>query len=499
MAAQAEHASVPEKQAAPLAALQTYAASSGNQLPSAPTGPERVAISAVSPWDAATKRTVILLLMVVAVGIIWISREMIPVLVISGVIAYFLSPIVDLAERMRIPRTVTTLLLYALLIIGLILTPILLVPVLLAQLASLNFDVPTTAFLLFAWVGDAIANLPDTVEIMGFSLSLSRFTEQIEQAFRDFAFIPTLAEALSYIQQLISTATNLVSSTAAISFSVVGGILQVIVSFLLIFFLSLYLTKDAPRIRAYIEGLFPVSYQSEWADLIRRMGYIWNSFFRGQLLLCIVVGLTTWMALELVGMPGALLLAILAGALEIIPTLGPILSMVPAVIIALIQGSPVMAEYGINNFGFALITIAIYFIIQQLENYILVPRIIGDGVNLHPIVVLCGFIIGFNLAGILGALFSAPVIASMRVLGGYLHAKLLDYPPFLTSPARPPNRHPHIFRRVVTGEELAARDAARLRPHAHDADLTAHAPPDALSDSEAHPELAPGVMRTQDA
>src|SRR4029079_6796928 len=137
------------------------------------------------------------------------------------------------------------------------------------------------------------------------------------------------------------------------------------VTFLLIFFLSLYMTKDSPEIRRYIEGLFPRTYQSEWVDLLRRMGYIWQSFFRGQLILCLVVGVTTWTALELAGMPGALLLGILAGTLEIIPTLGPTLSMIPAVIIALIQGSTVLGAYGVTNVGFALITVAIYFIIQQ--------------------------------------------------------------------------------------------------------------------------------------
>lgn len=453
-------------------------------------------------WDAPTKRTVALILLIVAVGVVWISRQMLPMLVIAGVIAYFLSPLVDLAERVRIPRTITTLVLYTLLLIGIILVPVLVTPVLLAQLASLNFDVPTTAFRLFAWIGDAIANLPDTVEIMGFVVPLSGVTTQIEDTFREFAFIPTLAEVLSYIQQLISTATNLVSSTAALSVSVVGGILQVLVSLLVVFFLSLYLTKDAPSIRRYVEGLFPRSYQSEWADLLRRMGYIWNSFFRGQLVLCIVVGVATWLVLELVGMPGALLLGILAGALEIIPTLGPTLSMVPAVIIALIQGSNVLAEYGVNNFGFALIVIAIYFVIQQLENYILVPRIIGDGVNLHPIVVLCGVTIGFNVAGILGALFAAPVIASARVLGGYIHAKLLDYPPFLHSVARPPNPPPSVFRRTVTGEELAARDAARGRRRPDKAALPAPVEADNANGTDpiAPPqaELASGLMRTQD-
>jgi predicted PurR-regulated permease PerM len=416
-----------------------------------------------SAWDVDTKRTVILVLLVVAVGLVWAMRSFIPMLVIAGVIAYFLSPIVDLAERVRIPRAISTLILYVLLFVGIVLTPVLLVPVLLSQLASLNFDVPTTAFRLFGWVAEMVNNLPDEWAPFGFPIPLSGITLQIEDNIRDFAFIPTLAEILSYFQQLISTATNLVGSTAAFGVSVVGGILQVVVTFLLVFFLSLYMTKDSPSIRRYIEGLFPRNYQSEWIDLLRRMGHIWQSFFRGQLILCIVVGITTWLALEMAGMPGALLLGILAGTMEIIPTLGPTLSMIPAVIIALIQGSTVLNEYGVNNFGFALITAAIYFIIQQLENYILVPRIIGRGVNLHPIVVLCGVGIGFNLFGILGALFAAPVLASLRVLGAYVHAKLLDYPPFQGHPLPPDRRRATVYRRTVRGDELPPRTRPRVR------------------------------------
>jgi predicted PurR-regulated permease PerM len=312
-----------------------------------------------------------------------------------------------------------------------------------------------------------VTNLPDVWEVFGFEVPLSGLTAQIEENVRNFAFIPTLAEILGYFQQLISTATNVVSSTAAFGVSVVGGIVQVVVTFLLIFFLSLYMTKDSPSIRRYIEGLFPRNYQSEWIDLLRRMGYIWQSFFRGQLILCILVGFTTWVALELAGMPGALLLGILAGMLEIIPTLGPTLSMIPAVIIALIQGSTVLNEYGVNNFGFALITAAIYFIIQQLENYILVPRIIGRGVNLHPIVVLCGVGIGYNLFGILGALFAAPVLASLRVLGAYIHAKLLDYPPFQGQPLPPDRRQAKVYRRTVRGDELPPR----VKPRAGNDDI----------------------------
>lgn len=408
-------------------------------------------------WDRTTKRTVILILLAGALVVLWLSLDLLPVLIVAGIIAYFLGPVVDLLERLRVPRAVSTIGLYVALLVLLILTPVLLAPVLVNQLTSLSFDVPSTALRLFGWIGTTLNNLPDTVEFMGREIPISGVTAQFETSLRDFTFIPTLSEVLAYIQQGISTATNVVSSTASISITLVGGIVQAVVTFLLIFFLSLYLTKDAPGIRDYIEGLFPESYQSEWIDLFRRMGNIWQAFFRGQLILMFSIFLATWAALSALGMPGALLLAILAGMLEIVPNLGPTLAMIPAVLVALIQGSDTLAAYGLNNVSFALITIATYFLIQQLENNILVPRIIGGVVNLHPIVVICGVVIGFRTFGILGALFAAPVIASSRVLGAYIHAKLLDYQPFADEPLR--RRRPYVYRRTLTGKELAARPA----------------------------------------
>jgi predicted PurR-regulated permease PerM len=415
-----------------------------------------------SKWDAATKRTVLVILLITGVGLLWISRSVIPILVVAGIVAYILSPIVGLLERLRVPRAVSTIVLFVLLLVLLILLPILLAPVLVAQLASLNFDVQTTAFRLVNWLGNTIYNLPDSIEIVGFEVPLTGLNEQIQTGMEELTIFPTIADIVSYIQQFITTATRMVTSTAAISISVVGGVVQLLISLLVFFFISLYWTKDAPQIRAYVEGIFPQSYQSEWVDLLRRIGYIWQAFLRGQLILSFTIFLATWLVLSAVGMPGALLLAILAGLLEVIPNLGPVLAMIPAVLIALIQGSDVLAAYGIGNFGFALITIAIYFIIQQLENNILVPRIIGGVVNLHAIVVICGVMVGFQMAGILGALFAAPVLSSMRTIGSYIYAKLLDVPPFQGQelPPRKPKRAT-VYRRTVKGEELAAREPSK--------------------------------------
>ena len=425
-----------------------------------------------SHWDLPTKRLVLVIMLVVIVFVIYVSRQLIPLLLIAAILAYLLSPIVNFAERFRIPRLVSTLLIFVLLITALILVPVLFLPTLIGQLRTLaTFDVALTARSLFNWANDTIRSLPPSITIIGFEVPLHSLIEQVQADSQQTSFVPSVNDILSYIQQVLSATTNVVSTSASIGVSVVGGIFSAFLSVLVTFFVSVYMTVDAPRIQAYFHSLFPTSYRSELADLLRRIGIVWQSFLRGQLILSLVVGTMTWVALTLVGMPGALIFGILAGLLESVPNLGPILAMIPAVITALIQGSTVLEPLGVNNLGFALVTVGIYLLIQQTENNILVPRIIGDSINLHPIVVLCAVAVGLSVGGILGALLGAPIVATMRVVGSYVHAKLLDYPPFLGRPL--PARKPVTYRRTTTGRALraAARCTGRRR-HCRTAERT---------------------------
>ena len=426
----------------------------------APRAPGKVEHS--SRWDAATKRTAFLILLALAAFFLWISRSVLPLIIIAVIISYLLNPLVDLAARIRIPRTLTTIVLFALVVVAMVLLPVLLVPVLITQLRELGaFNVSATAYGLVNWITRSINELPEVITILGAEIPTGDVVAQLETGFTQITFVPTVAEVLSSIQQAIGTATGLISSTAVLSVTVVGGILQALITVIVIFFLSLYLTKDLPQVRQYVESLFPASYQPELREAFRRIGFIWSSFFRGQLILSIIVGVVTWLALRMIGMPGALILGIVAGLLEVIPQIGPIIAMIPAVIVALIQGSDVLGAYGLGNVGFALITVGVYFLIQQLENSLLVPRIIGDSVNLHPVIVIIGVAVGLNTFGILGAFLAAPTLASLRVMGGYIHAKLLDYPPFEGKPppkGRPTRRRP--YRKQVTGEQLQLGEPA---------------------------------------
>jgi predicted PurR-regulated permease PerM len=212
-----------------------------------------------------------------------------------------------------------------------------------------------------------------------------------------------------------------------------SGFAATLVQLVLTLVISFYMVRDVPRIGRYLDGLVPPGYRDEIAQVRREIAAVWNGFFLGQIILCLVVGVATGTALWLVGVRSAFALGVLAGILEIIPNIGPIVAAVPAVVLAFFQGSTHLA---ISNFWFALLVIGLYVVIQQVENHYLVPRIIGSSVNLHPVVVLFGVLTGASIAGILGIFLAAPVLATIRVIAQYAYHKLLEVP-LVPSPAAP--------------------------------------------------------------
>jgi predicted PurR-regulated permease PerM len=131
----------------------------------------------------------------------------------------------------------------------------------------------------------------------------------------------------------------------------------------------------------------------------------------------------------LIGVPGALFLAVIAGLLEVIPTFGPIIATIPAVIIALIQGSTRFTD--MNHVLFAVIVIIAYTLIQQLESNIVAPKVMGNSVKLPPLVVLVSITAGFQVAGVLGAILAVPVVANLKTILSYLWAKVHGRDPWV--------------------------------------------------------------------
>ena len=131
--------------------------------------------------------------------------------------------------------------------------------------------------------------------------------------------------------------------------------------------------------------------------------------------------------------------------LEIIPSLGPILATVPAVIVALLQGSTYLP---VSHLTFALIVIGFYILVQMFENNLIVPKVLGAAVDLHPLLVMTGVLVGASVAGILGALLAAPVLATIKEIVSYSFNKLMGQNPF-PEPQTPPRQPARLGPRRV--------------------------------------------------
>jgi len=142
-----------------------------------------------------------------------------------------------------------------------------------------------------------------------------------------------------------------------------------------------------------------------------------SAYVRGQLLLMLFVGGMATIALLIIDVPFALLLGVIAGIFEALPFVGPILGAIPAVLVALLS-DPASAIWVVVSF----------FAIQQVENLILVPRISGESVKLHPAMVMVVLVVGNELAGFLGMLVAVPITAVIRDVFKYLYLRLQDAP-----------------------------------------------------------------------
>ncbi len=381
-----------------------------------------------SRWDTQFKRGILLLILILVIFLLWLARRVLPLMIAAGLLSYILNPIVNFASGIRLPRGVVTFIVYLLLLAVLVLGSYAMMPIIDQQYQTVlrigaNF---------LELLRDQNNQIPDTIMLFDVPLDLSGIRSAVEPWFSGASVdvLPTLQEMINTLDTAFASSeganSNLFRGTLDFGLGVINTGVSILLSALFIFVVSLYLTKDAPRIREFVVGNFPSRYQAEWVSLIRCIGNLWHAFFWGQVILSLTVCILAYVTLSILGVQGALILALIAGALEIIPNLGPIISMIPAILVGLTTGSTTFPE--MNHVVFALVIVAAYFVMQQLENNTIVPRLIGRFVNIHPILVICGVTVGYLSNGVMGAFLAAPLMGSARVLGTYVFAKLMDYP-----------------------------------------------------------------------
>lgn len=234
----------------------------------------------------------------------------------------------------------------------------------------------------------------------------------IEQSSKLVTTLPTLLAAK--FNMVVPDSSILQSELANISknlYSVALGLFSNFLTFIFLLVLTFYLSLEKEMLQEKA-AVFFIGKEEKVRKLFSKIEDKLGAWLRGQLLLTIIIGTATYIGLTILGLPYALPLAILAGSLEVVPVIGPIISAIPAIGLALTY-SPILAG------GVA----GLYLLIQQLENHIIVPQVMKRAVGLNPLVVILAIAIGSRLFGIVGGILAVP----MTVVAQIIVAEVLDW------------------------------------------------------------------------
>ena len=305
---------------------------------------------------------------IVGVALLYLLKDVALIFLFAIVIASAISPFANWIDAKGFPRVLGVLLLFLVVIGLLVLVFSLVVPYLAQEATQLSGALPKFVAQVTSTLEKAQQNSPKYLDFLG----------EIQNILNGVS---------SYFQQASQSVVGFVVS-------IFGGIF----SFIAIVVISFYLSVMKKGIETFLGSVVPEKYEDYVIDLWKRSEIKVGRWFQGQLLLSLIVGLVVYVGLSIIGVKYALVLGILSMVLEIVPMVGPVLAAIPAVFLGFIQ-SP----------SLGLWLIVFYTAVQQLENHILVPLVIGKTTGLNPVVVIMALLIGGSLAGISGMILSVPV------------------------------------------------------------------------------------------
>jgi predicted PurR-regulated permease PerM len=319
-------------------------------------------------FNISTMSIAKIILTLLIIYFIYMMKDILTVLFIAMILAILIDPLADWFEKRKIPRILAVLLVYVILISLVSLIVVLIIPPLTTQFQQLTEKIPTY------W---------EKVKTLGSEEFLANYDlEALQKGFK------SVEEGL----------------TRGI-FTGIGGIFGGIVSFFLVLVLTLYMVVEEKEMKGFAKLLVPAQYQPYLFQMAGRIKEKMGAWLKGQLILCLIIGFGVFIGLTLLGVEYALVLGLIAGLLEMIPYVGPWTAAALAIFIALGQ-SPALA-----------LLVLIYFVIlQQLENNLLVPKVMQKAVGLNPIISILAILTGAKLAGFIGVLFAIPVASALSIL-----------------------------------------------------------------------------------
>lgn len=351
-------------------------------------------------WNLSSRYVAGIIVFVAVIALFIYAREAIKMLVIAAFVAYLISPAVTLlTQNTKLSRRSAVNIVYFSALIVLVGVPGTLTPIFFDEIKIVASD---------------LLDLSRQTSVL--------LTQPVQFGSMVFHF-EQLGQSLGQLQESILTplpeeALALLETTS----------INVLWSLVILVSVHLFMS-EWPRMRDWLIDLAPQAYHHDMHELYRRLRNVWMAYLRGQIVLMLVVGIVFTIAWLILGIPGALVLGVLAGLFTLIPDVGPFLAAMLAVGVALLEGS---SWIPLSNFWVAGIVGLTYLVLVNLKNFFVRPIIMGRSLRMNEALIFIAIMIATILEGIMGALLVVPVLASVVVIMEYLRRRILGLPPFET-------------------------------------------------------------------
>ena len=326
----------------------------------------------------------------ILIGFFWLFKDVLAPFLIGFLVAYLLNPFIRKLQAGKISRKAATLGLLSAFFLTVFIVFAVISPIVIREIADFANTLPETLRQLWAQMQPTVNRL---------------------QAMAGVSYSSSLADTIEpFIGQATDTSKQVIQGIFSGGMAVINLTLTIFITPVVAYFLM----KDWPHITNWIESLMPREHEKELHSLWRQIDRKIAGFIRGQLLVCVVLGVGYAIALTIAGLKYGFVIGLLSGLLSIIPFVGSAFGFITAIIMAWVQ---------MGEISYVVIIAAIFLIGQFLEGNFISPKLVGNSVGMHPLWVLFSVMAGGAVLGILGMLIAVPVAATIGVLSAFFIQK----------------------------------------------------------------------------
>ena len=356
-----------------------------------------------APWSTTTKLVVGLTIVAVLAAVVLYYRSIVSSLVFAIILSYLLRPmIVFLTDKTFLSWRLSTTLVFVVLLI-----------LLLGGMTGAGFAIAQQLTSLVRLLQGVIADLPQIAE------DLSKFLAQFGYLGEVINLSDLANRILETLQPLLGQAGSLVGSLATGAAVSIGKIFIVL-------FVSYFLISETRKVNLIDPELFP-DFEYDIRRMSRQLRHIWNTFFRGQIIIFMLVFVVYFIVLSILGVRYAIILGAMAGFAVFVPYVGLWLTVIVMALVTLLQPSN---YFGLVAWQYSALVVGIALALNFIFDNYITPRFYGSTLDIHPAAVLISALVAANLFGLLGIFLAAPSFATLKLLGTYVLRKMFDLDPW---------------------------------------------------------------------